>query len=193
VPPGAFAQTCNVNLALGEDAGSYGFELGADAPNGLYARRLSDGALFVAPRRWREQARRLLVDRHRFSVEASALAKVTLEHGRQRLVLRRREGALRLEEGPATASVSALVEALETLRADEVAHLGPARADEGFAVPQLRVALEKLDGSSVRFDVGAFGLVRDARMAYTRVAGVDAIYLIARERIEPLLSPFEAP
>lgn len=183
---------CTLALAAGADGGARAvrLELGKDEGSGLYARANGAGPVFVVSRAMRDHATRLLVDRAAVSVDTNRAERVVLRKGASALVLGRAAGRLAPDGGPPSAGAAA--DALVTLKADDVVHLGPPKDDEGFAAPALELrATYGGDGGprEVTITFGRVGLRREQKMYFARVSGVAATFAVAKERVEPLLDP----
>lgn len=161
---------------------------------GYYARFEDDPAVFVLDRETVEKIEVLLVDRSPFLVEPASIARLELESKGERLVLAERNGTLAPVPPTELAAplVQALLQALGQLRADAALHTGPARADEGFAKPKLRVRVERKPGSGgpVVFMLGAADEHQGISVYYARAEGVDATFAIAKSKLRPLLDLF---
>lgn len=178
---GSYGFDCRVSLGVKIDGGAQTFTLvlGKDAEGGVFAKASDErtAPVFVVSRTVKDQASRPLVDRNSLFVDPGAVTK---------LVVRR---------GAATASFTRPedppIAALGRLRADEALHFGPARPDEGMGTPSLEVTVDVAGDAGppriVRFALGRASLVRDEKMYFARVAGVDATFAVAEERVQPLL------
>jgi hypothetical protein len=190
---GFVASGCSITLSYDHDGGplTAGIVFGRVAEGGGYfARAVGQPAVFLAPRSLHDEAGRVLIERTGFRVDSADVETVTLSRGGQRLVLTRRAGKLSLGDGGAGDVGDKIGLALETLHADEVVHLGPARPTEGFAHPSLDVRVRTTGDAGardLRFVVGDSALILKERMFYVRLEGVDATFAIARDRLAPLL------
>src|SRR5207253_1516415 len=113
-------------------------DLGREGEGGVYARTSEDPAVLVAPKALRDRARAWLVDQHALAPTAP-IDSVVLERGGKRV-------AFTTDAGDDDALDEAFREA-SVLRADGVVHLGPARADEGFARPSLVATIRGASGT----------------------------------------------
>ena len=94
---------------------------------------------------------------------------------------------------------SDVLDAIVTLFADDVLHLGPARPEEGLATPWLEVRVTERTGSGERTTGVRVGAPLPDEAATSpsgaspsearamRVDGVDATFLISAARLAPLL------
>jgi hypothetical protein len=136
----------------------------------------------------RASVARWLVDRAGFRVEPSSVASVTLEGGGKRLVLARARDRLVAADAGSRDPGDRVGEALAALRAEDVVHLGPPKADEGFASPALDVHVRPGadGGAGLRFRVGRTSYLHNEKIDYARLDGVDATFAIAHDRLAPL-------
>lgn len=206
--------SCAVALTVADEGGTrkVGLVFGADvggghvdesdagsAPHALvYAHVEGDAAVFVAPRSLRDMAARILVDRGALALDVDDVTTMTLtrDGARSGVVLARDAASGRLTTRDARDSGAAALEdglraALETLRADDVLHLGPPAKDEGFDHPtlEIRVAIGKdAGGARRRLAFGALTSVDREMAYYARVDGVDATFAVAKQKLEALFS-----
>jgi hypothetical protein len=84
-------------------------------------------------------------------------------------------------------------EALASLRADGVVHIGPAAKDEGFGAPALVVRARAVGdaGPGVRFVLGRAADWDGERVYFARVDGVDATFANTVARVAPILGALE--
>jgi hypothetical protein len=169
---------CFLSLGVQGDGGDRELrvELGRAAEGGVYARTSQGPAVFVAPATLGELARAWLVNLHGFAFEGD---EVQLERDGKQVAVR--------ADGGADATQAAL-DAARTLRADSVAHLGPARPAEGFARPSLVIATRAGAGRK-RVVVGA-EVEGDGKRRYARVDGVEATFEIDADRLRPFYDRF---
>ncbi|MEI7893375.1 MAG: hypothetical protein WCI05_09790 [Myxococcales bacterium] len=169
--------TCRVGLEMRADAGGRRVDLvfGARTEGGVFV-RVADGAVGVMPKGVSELASRWLVDRSGFRVERPET--LTLVRGATRTVLRRGDGGLERFD-----------ETLGQLFADEVVHLGPPQAAEGFESPVLRVDATS-PVSAVRFAVGLRTTRNHEKVYFARIDGIAATFTLPREPVETLLGLF---
>ena len=171
---------CFVAFTLRAEAGEriVRIELGRPGEGGVYARTNDSPAVFVAEASLRDQARGWLIDLHGFSLpEVDA---VTLDRDGKRLSF--------APDGGAEETADAVLSAANVLRADSVVHLGPARAEEGLAQASLIVTMRA--GGVARRIVFGSETAADAKMRYARVDGVDATFVVGRERVKAFLDRF---
>ena len=184
---------CSLTLGYDEDGGSrtVGIVFGREAEPGQYfAHPLGQSAVFLAPRSLYDEALRVLIDRSGFHVDSAEVEMLSLARGSSRVVLSRRSGKLDLPDGGGADLGEKLSLALDALHVDDVVHLGPPAAKEGFGRPSLDVRIRMKRDSGARelhFVLGDSALILKERMFYARLDGVDATFAIARDRIAPLL------
>lgn len=168
-----FART-HCRVALGQaspSSGEVALELGEDqAKSMLLGRVVGRPEVFLADPELRTMLSRVYL-RRTFWNETEGIEQLTLQQGGQRtLVLRGDAGDSRLD-------------AVSSFRATDVVHLGPARADEGFATPWLTVFARagKVErGLRIAKEPTAAG-------ALVRFDGVDATFSAAVDVLTPLL------
>ena len=182
---GLGADACRAALTIAEEAGprTVGLVLGDEGEGGVYARVEGDAAVFVLPPLLRELAGTLLVDLHGFSSDVAAVRRVTLARRAQKPVV--------LETGLPEPVATALAE----LRADAVVHLGGALPGEGFGTPTLEITVERradAGAATTRIVLGGATTARGKNMYFARISGVDATFLVARERVASLVDGLHA-
>lgn len=196
---GLDAAKCKVTLGVHTKDGEreVSLRVGALGEGGVYAvatdarsgtARVSP--VFVAPRSLRDALGRILVDRAAVSIDPNAAESVTLEGAGRRLELSRQGGRLVLADGGAPTRLPDLQRALAQLRADEVVHLGPARADEGFDAPAL-VLSAKVDadgGKGARtITFGRSALRANEKVHFARISSIDATFSVAADRVAAIM------
>ncbi|WP_394836908.1 DUF4340 domain-containing protein [Pendulispora rubella] len=172
------AEGCRIDVGVKDATGTRteSLLLGRDAENGVYAQIAGRAPVFVAPKALKDMAARPLVDRNAFFIDPPKLTAVTLKRGDKSLT-----------------GTEPVFQAFSKLRAEEVSHLGPARPDEGFASPSLEVrATVGADAAprTSRFVFGRATLLRDQKVYFARIDGIDATFLVAKERLDPFLDAF---
>jgi hypothetical protein len=186
-----------VTLSLRDgDAGTRRHELriGKTRGGATFATRGGDGAVFALDSATLETLQTWVVDRSLFMLETSAVKRLVLERGGERVVLERRAGRLAQSAGRPELSdgqIDAVASALDGLRAEAAIHLGPPAPTEGFADPTLRVdaTLELPNGGErrVTYRVGAGDAWRNLSVYYVRRDDRPATYVIARALLAPVL------
>lgn len=180
----------------GGDAGSERHRLiiGAPTSGGAFARLDDDPGVFVLPKNTVEQLETLVVDRGVFLLPPET-TRVTLEHGKARVVLDKR-GEVFVPEGDAGRltpdRVEALVQALSALRAEAALRLGAPAPAEGLDRPELivTISLGRANGGAPSrrvWRIGAGDSWRDLSVFYGRVDGTSATYVIARSKVRAVI------
>jgi Domain of unknown function (DUF4340) len=192
---GLTPERCSIRAEVSSDAGvkTVGIVFGDATPAGeVYGRALGDRAVFLAPRALRDGAVTWLIDRGPFRVEASAIERVVLSRGGSRVVWTPPSEGV---DGGSSPTAKRGFDTLAVLRPDEVVHLGPALASEGFGSPSLDVRIDLKRDAGARpavthFVIGDTSSLRGERIAFARADGVDATFAIARDRLAPLMAAF---
>ncbi len=187
------ASSCFVTLTAKSDGGlrTMTLRLGRESDAGIYA-IVDDGGsvspVFLEPRVFRESLARILVDRSALTVDSTKASLIVLTRATAHVELRRVADRFVAPDALAV-SAATITSALDTLRADDVVHLGAAAPDEGFAPPscEIRADLEGDGGKrSIQIRFGRDVLRKNQMMVLARVAGVDATFAVARERVDPI-------
>lgn len=135
--------------------------VGSKLGGGHYARLSPDPAVFVLGGGLYFTLSEPLIDRALCPFSEAELAGVTIRVARQKP----------LEPDPK------LRDTLLALRATGVAHLGPARAEEGFQAPELAISYETKGGKQLRVAIGLCEPL-DAPRCYARRDDVNATFLL---------------
>jgi hypothetical protein len=135
--------------------------VGAKLHGGYYARLSPDPAVFVLSSELYSTLAEPLIDRTLCPFADAELGRIEARAG---------AGQPRSVEGP-------LREALSALRASGVAHLGPARAGEGFEAPKLEIAFVSKGGQRARVLIGRCE-PGDTPRCYARLGNVDATFTL---------------
>lgn len=193
-PPRA---TLDVEREPKDDAGAatMTIEIGADAPDGVYARVRGHDPVCVLPAGKVEALLRPPFDARNVAFDPTLTPRVVITHDKRvhTLVFDTaakiwREGADAGTPGTAaTALAGKLADSVHDLRALGVVHLGPARKDEGLDAPTLVV--EGFDGaaSKKKLLVGGTGKFEKTDVYFARVQGTDAVYAIAKRDVDAIL------
>jgi hypothetical protein len=165
---------------------------GDDTALGVFATLDQGGPIFVLARSVRDALDTLLINRAPFSVDPSTLAGFTLEsEGR---TLRFARHGDHFEPNPKASfpedRLADLLEAFDGLRPEAGIHTGPAEAAEGMAKPALTLRISPQKGATQSLIFGAGDSWRGTSIFYLRIAGVDATFVIAQNKIRPLLAAF---
>jgi len=168
----------------------YVLVVGAPTVGGAFAKLQGEPGVFVAPRRLVDTLDTWLLDRAVFMVTPDNASEVVLERKGKSLSLERRGD--RFVRGPGVdlsdARVAEIFEALIALRAEAAVHTGGSRPGEGFESPELVVRLDGGKGGVIT--VGAGDSWQGASVHYIRKTGVDATYVIAKNKVRPFLDAF---
>lgn len=160
---------------------------GRASEDDVYARANDDPAIFTVSRALADMAGGLLVDRSAFFVDPDSIADVTLSKAGKTVHV---SGV-----GDAGEAAEAVLAAIASLRAEEVLHVGPAPAAEGFGSPTVEARVTSSgDGGSktLRFAVGARMPTSDkeAPTSFVRISGLDATFSVSEASLRPLLDAF---
>jgi hypothetical protein len=177
-----FADACRISVAVKTDGGvrNEALLLGREGEGGIYAKVDGKPAVFVVQKNLKELAARPLVDRNAFFLDPASVSSVVLRRGATSKTFAHGEGEVAVSLG--------------RLRAEEVTHLGAAKADEGFGAPSLEIqatAQNDAGAKTLRITLGHATLLRDQKVYFARIAGIDATFVIAKERVQPLLDAVE--
>jgi hypothetical protein len=171
---------CSISAELGAEGGSrhVGIAFGREARGGVYAHLEGETGVFVAPTALRDVARRWMIDRSGFAIDVGQAREIDIDgHGRRVTLVHRGEGFV-LEGGGEVDG--ALVDAVGEITAADVAHLGPAKGDEGFAAPALVVKVYSAGDAGADRTL-AFGATKGggaAAKVFARISGVGATFLV---------------
>lgn len=175
-----------------EDGGTQTHELivGALVSGGAYAKLKEKSGIFVVPRRLVDALQSLLIDRSVMMVAPEVAERIVLERdGKQITLVRQGNTYVTSPPGQLDATaVTRVVEALGNLRAETALHLGAAKPVEGMAKPELVVHVDPPGGGKQRtIRIGSGDAHRGISVHYARLDGVNATYVIAKSRVDPLL------
>ena len=163
-----------------------GLSFGAVDRGGVFARLDTDPGVFVVPRSELSAFDTSFVDRSLSPTPEAALSGLTLAAAGRRLELRREGEAWRSSGSVSQTRVLELVEALTSLRADFTVHLGPEKPSEGLAKPTLSITFTERNASARRLRIGSADSLRNTRIFYARLEGVDATFAIAQSALSGL-------
>jgi hypothetical protein len=207
--------SCTVTLTLqpasdGGLARRVGLIFGDEGEGGVYARAADGAGVFLAPSALREVAFHPAVDRRRFRLDLSALARVVVERGGMRVVLSRPRGGDRLVRLGAAEDAGDAIEldeqgkglesALAGLYAESAVHTGAPEADEGMDKPTIAIqatargdADASAEGTGVarqdvtRISIGAPTRDGATEAYFARIDGVDATFAVPRAVVSAIL------
>jgi hypothetical protein len=166
--------------------------LGASAPDGVFAQLAGDAAVFVVPTRVTETLTQGFLAKTVLATPIERMRAVTLEGAGQAVRLRR-NGERFVVEGSAVDAtvVTATIDRLARLRAEAMVHYGPARADEGFGKPRLRVTIETTDanGQAQQHELllGAAIGTPEALRVYARRSDLEATLTLTASTLDRLM------
>lgn len=178
---------CAVAITVAHDGGAarLGLVLGADAPGGVFAHVEGEPSVFVVAKPVADAARRLVIDRSAFAIDAATASVVVAKRG-ARAELR----AGRVDGGAADGGAK-LADAIASLRADAALHVGPSARDEGLATPVLELRVASGDaGTARRIAFGGETTVGNEKMRFARVDGVDATFVVPEALVDAILEAF---
>jgi len=172
--------------------------LGAETPEGRYARWEPDTGVFVLSRALETTLRTYAIDRLVFMVDPSEVRSLTARAGDRDVRIGVTGDSWRSQGGSLhpmpDAQIARLRQALSELRAEGVVHLGSAKPEEGFSKPLLRVEVESsLRKGKTVFVIGHGDAWRTMSVYYARREGIDATFAIAQSKVRPLLDAVGAP
>jgi hypothetical protein len=169
--------------------------IGAPASGGSYAQLEADPGVFVLSKNVVEYLDTLLVDRSVMLLVEDEVTRASVESGTKRAEFLRRGSNLASSGGNVEltpAQARTIIDALASMRAEAATHLGAARAEEGFAKPELVVRLERGGGQGARskpivYRIGSGDSWRGISVHHARVEGIDATFVVARSKVRRVL------
>lgn len=170
--------------------------LGTEVAGGSFARWDPDSGVFVIPRSAEAALRGLAIDRSALTLDASQVASVQLEAGGAKTVLvaRGEQWSSMADAGVALAdaAVGRVQRALLELRPERAVHVGAARESEGFDKPSLKVLIKRVaghgaDSKDIEILLGRADVWESMNVFYARRKGVDATFVVAASKVQPLL------
>jgi hypothetical protein len=179
---------CSISVVLGSDAGArrVGVVFGREGQGGVYAHLEGEASVFVAPMALRDVATHSMIDRSGFAIDAGRVREIDVEgHGRRLALVRQGEGFGLAGGGDVD---GALVDAVSEITAADVAHLGPAKGDEGMSAPTLVVKVYSA-GDAGGDRTLTFGATKSGTptRSYARLSGVDATYVVDSRVVDRVL------
>jgi hypothetical protein len=181
---------CTLSLGVGEGDGARTLvvRLGAETTGGYYATADDDPAVFVAPRALGTAGSEWLLDRMALLVDADHLEAVKIVRGEARLELARQGDRLLAVNDPSDPRGDLVESVLSALVAEAVVGLGAPRPEAGFDEPLLRIEVRRTAGERpLLLLVGKGDVFRDTSVFFVRRADVDATFVVAQQRLRPLL------
>ena len=182
VDEGADAGVKNYHLAIGEVTGA------SD-----YARLDGVEGVFLVPRALEQTLTSLALDLGVFQLNLDEIDRLEFKRpDAPPLTLLVRQNQLRTPDGAPElppSRLEAIKAALGDLRAQLVAHTGPARPGEGLDRPTLTITAHRTGpGGDITLTMGASDVLRSTSVTYARRQGLDATYAIAAARVRALLA-----
>jgi hypothetical protein len=193
-------QACTVVLSIDDGNTSIrrtSLVLGADAPQGVYARTGDDPAVFVIRRSLKEAVLGPLIDTGALRIDPDVAASIRVTHRGERTVFERAgdrfvaHGA-NFEGGDASNSAADTFERdIAALRPIAAIHFGAASHDEGFGAPALEIEVTPRSdagpGAQARTTFGAKARYHDADVYFARAAAVDATFVVPATEVDAVL------
>jgi hypothetical protein len=169
--------------------------VGTPTSGGAFAALKGETGVFVMPRRMLEALETLLVDRSAFVLDAAEARRISLTAGTTKHELTKQGNRLVPASGNAElaeAKVQRILDALGAMRPEAAIELGPAKAEYGFDKPELTVRIEREPGPAERskplvYRIGAGDSWRKLSIHYARIEGIDATFVITRNKVRELL------
>lgn len=168
--------------------------LGSPTPDGRYGRWEPDTGVFVVPRSLDEMLRSYVIDRSRFMVDRAIADGLTIRSRGRELRIAATGETWTTASGSQVdlpeRSIQRIQQALGEMRAEGVVHLGPAKPEEGFDDPILRISVRKrpeVGGGPVVIEIGRRDVWRNMNVYFARLGGNDATYAIAQAKVRPIL------
>lgn len=159
---------------------------------GYFAALEGTPGIFVLTRATVTTLQALILDRSLFMLDKEHFSEFSLERDRQRVTVRRlgsdyEQDAEQPELPPE--ALAGLTEALAVVRPEAAIALDAAGGDFGFGSSRLQVRFTNGERQPERhWEVGGRGYYRDQAVYYARVSGQPAVYAIAAQQIDALLS-----
>ncbi|HEX3774674.1 MAG TPA: DUF4340 domain-containing protein [Polyangiaceae bacterium] len=159
---------------------------------GVYATLDESGPVFVLPRSVEETLDTLLINRSPISLDSASFASFTLASaGRSFRFARHGDHFEQTPPGNFPSDkLPDLLEAISNLRPEAALHTGPPEAAEGLAKPILTLQITPKKAAPETMTFGAGDSFRDTSIFYLRISGVDATFVIAQNKVRPLLAAF---
>jgi hypothetical protein len=179
-----FYRACSARLKFEGDAGAreIAIEFGAEGEGGVYARVEGSPMIAVVPKSLRDLVETSLIDGHGFQVDPDLTSKITLSHGTH---------SISIALADAGTDGDALLADLAQLHADDIAHVGSAKPNEGFSSPSLTVNVDAMTDAAARtrtFMIGAQTKYKNVDVYFARIDGVDATFVLAADKVAPLIA-----
>ena len=169
--------------------------VGNPSGSGAFAAVKGEMGVFVMPRNALEAIETLLIDRSTFVLGESEARRISITAEKTKLELTKQGSRLVLGDAGAESSegrIQRIVEALGAMRPEAAIEIGPAKAEYGLDKPLLTVRIEREPGLGERskplvYRIGSGDSWRKLSVHYARVEGVDATFVITRNKVRELL------
>jgi hypothetical protein len=180
--------TAKISVDAKGGAVTHTLVVGSPTSGGYFAKLEDTPGVFVMPRRVVETLETPLLDRSVFMLPPE-VESVSLEHAGKKVKLEKRGTSWTANDPELSpARIAQITEALSSLRAEAALHLGAARADQGFAKPELIVRVEPLGSDKPwSFKIGAGDSWQGTSVHYARRDGLAATYVIAKNKVRAIL------
>jgi hypothetical protein len=182
----------------GAKPGELAFELGAKAPEGgIYARVRGRDPICTLNDAKRDAILSVPFDRAAVAVDPADAPKIVATVDKTTRAMRYTDAKVwREDPAPGTNGTPGgdlvartLADLVIGLRAEGLAHVGPAGKDEGFDAPTLVIEARGLDGKTRRkVTIGAPSRVGRTRVYWARVDGIDATFTVLREDVDRIVT-----
>jgi hypothetical protein len=169
--------------------------VGHPTGSGAFASVQGEAGVFVMPRAALEAIETLLIDRSAFVLGENEARRITITAEKTQFeLLRQGNQLLAADSGtPRTeAQIQRVLEALGAMRPEAAIELGPPKPEYGLAKPLLTVRVEREPGLGERskplfYRIGAGDSWRKLSVHYARIEGIDATFVITRNKVRQLL------
>ncbi len=170
-----------VNLTFAADAPARELRVGAATGAGYFAQLSPEPAVFVLPQAAFADLSLPFIDRALCPFTGDDLAAVTVESKFGRGLISGQKVDFPSRGGEAS-------EAIRSLRAYRVLHVGPARPNEGLGAPRLQIRYRAASGKQVTVLVGGCDDRDDPPFCYARRSDVDATFALSSRIVSDLVS-----
>jgi hypothetical protein len=170
---GLGAPRLRVSITLTSDPTARQLTVGAATAGGFFARASTDPGVFVLPAAVVRELSAPLIERTLLPAPEAELTRIRVEKGGRSLTSTRAGEQWRGD------IPSGLLEATFALKAEYTAHLGAAKAAEGFDRPATIVRFTTSDGQTRQLSIGASDTLNDSPIHYARLDGIDATFAIS--------------
>jgi len=169
--------------------------IGTPTGSGAFASVQGEAGVFVMPRAALEAMDTLLIDRSSFVLGDNEARRISITAEKTKIELVKQGNRLVSGEGSpelGEAQIQRILEALGSMRPEAAIEVGPPKAEYGFAKPQLLVRIEREPGLGERskpltYRIGAGDSWRRLSVHYARIEGLDATFVITRNKVRELL------